>query len=328
MTDQSETFPTAETLPRAVLVRNISPLATSATLEDFFSFCGTIESHRLRPVQFAPNNSLIDAPAASSSQQAVVIFSDERARENALVMDKSSIVDTIVTITEVPPAFDFYAQVSAHARAPAASASAPSGGESFGFLGSGIAAFGDLFAGVGSAVAVEVGKAGKAIESSADTGVLKSAKDQMALATKRTKDFATDLDTKWHVRENVINAAEVGKAQASAVATVVRDQTTQIATQVDRSLHISENTEKIAEKARGNDTVNNGIRAFTGGFQNLLSQTGLQGNAAAGSAPTTTSDGLDRAAEPSPGNGLDATHGQVDDATDSNPQTHPPSHTQ
>lgn len=254
-----ESYPPVQASSRAVLVRNISPLATSATLEDFFSFCGTIESHRLRKMPVTNSS----PPNGSGTQQAVVIFSDERATENALVMDQSSIVDTLVTITRVPAGFDFNADP----------APPPSG-----FFGSGFAAFGDLFSGVGTAVAAEVERASKALESATDTGVLKTAKDQMALASKRTKDFAADIDHKWHVRENVYSATEAGKSHATAVASALATQTSSIATQVDRSLHISENTGKLTEKARENPTVNNGIRAFTGGFQSLLAQTGLQAN--------------------------------------------------
>lgn len=262
-------YPPADAMSRAVLVRNISPLATSATLEDFFSFCGTIESHRLRKLPTSSISSVSATsnptnPSGSGTQQAIVIFSDERARDNALVMDQSSIVDTLVKITRVPEGFDFNKDP----------APPPSG-----FFGSGFAAFGDLFAGVGTAVASEVEKASKAIDSATDTGVLKTAKDQMALARKRTTDFAADIDHKWHVRENIFNAAEAGKSHATAVASALASQTSNIATQVDKSLHISENTEKLTEKARENPTVNNGIRAVTGGFQTLLSQTGLQTNA-------------------------------------------------
>lgn len=254
----SEQFPPADALPRAVLVRNVSPLATSATIEDFFSFCGPIETHRLRTL-----------PGSSDAQQAVVIFSDERARDNALVMDQSSIVDRLVKITPVPNSFDFNEQPTQ----ASASLQQPTG-----FLGSGFSAFGDLFAGVGTVVAAEVEKASKVIDKATDTGVLKTAKDQMALARKRTTDFAADLDHKWHVRENVRSAAEVSKEQATAVASVVATSTSSLATQVDRSLHISENTGKLAEKARENPTVNSGIRAVTGGFQTLLAQTGLHAN--------------------------------------------------
>lgn len=268
-------YPPVEAVSRAVLVRNISPLATSATLEDFFSFCGTIESHRIRKVSTpsVSSTSNLNTSSGSGTQQAIVVFSDERARDNALVMDQSSIVDTLVEIKRVPDGFDFNKDP----------APPPSG-----FFGSGFAAFGDLFAGVGSAVATEVEKASKAIDSATDTGVLKSAKDQMALARKRTTDFAADIDHKYHVRENIYNAAEAGKSHATAVASVLATQTSNIATQVDKSLHISENTEKISEKARENPTVNSGIRAVTGGFQNLLAQTGLQSNTNSSSGQPTS----------------------------------------
>lgn len=315
MADYREKFPPATALPRAVLVRNISPLATSATLEDFFSFCGTIESHRLR--QLKPTSS----STATPDQQAVVIFSDERARENALVMDKSCIVDTVVSITAVPPEFDFDVDPVSRSSGTGAGAGTAAG-QPFGFLGSGFSAVGDLFAGVGSAVASEMEKAGKAIDHVTDTGVLKSAKDQMALATKRTKDFAVDLDTKWHVRENVINVAEVGKAQASAVATVVASQTSSLATQVDRSLHITENTGKLAEKARENEAVNSGIRAVSGGFQNLLSQTGLQGADGRQSSEPTADSSVqpDHSGDRPVTNGIDSNNiQQSSDVNSSNP---------
>lgn len=249
-TVDDEVFPPMEALPRSILVGNISPLATSATLEDFFSFCGAIETQRLRKLP-------------SGVQQAVVIFSDERARENALVMNDSPIIDTRVTITTVTPSFNFFEEPI--------STPPPQQGGMFG----GFSAFGDLFAGVGTAVAAEVQKASHAIEKATDSGVLKSAKDQMVLARKKTAEIATDLDNKWKVRENVKNVADVSREQATVVASAVATQTSNLATQVDRSLNITENTGKLAEKARENA----GIKAVAGGFQSLLAQTGLQNNA-------------------------------------------------
>lgn len=254
--NRPEKFPPTEALPRSVLVRNISPLATPATIEDFFSFCGSIESQRLQK-----------SSGSSGTQIAVVIFSDELARDNALVMDQSSIVDTLVTITPVPYAFNLNEEQGSET-----SQTKP------GLWGSGLSAFGDLFSGVGTAVAAEVGKASHAIDRATDVGVLRTAKDQVAYASRCTKDFATDLDNKWHVSENARNAASAGKTHATAVASVVATQTSNIVSQVDRNLHISENTGLLAERARENATVNSGIRAVTGSFQSILAQTGLQRN--------------------------------------------------
>ena len=257
MSAQSETpFPPPEALPRAILVRNISPLATRTAIEDFFSFCGAIENHRLRKI---PSN-----PGSTPTQEAIVIFTEPRARTDALVMDKSSIVDSPVTITPVPEGFDF--------NATPAPAPQPSQVGLFG----GFSAFGDLFAGVGTAVAAEVEKASKMIDSATDTGVLKTAKDQVAQASQKTRDFATDLDSKYKLRDSLMIAAETGKTQATAVASAVATQTRSVAVQVDNTLHISENTGKLAERAKENPTVNSGISAFTDGFQNLMTQTGLR----------------------------------------------------
>lgn len=289
----AEVFPPADALPRAVFVDNISPLANAATLEDFFSFCGSIEAHRLRKV--------------GSIQQAVVIFSDERARENALVMNQSSIIDTQVTITTVPDSFDFNADPSSQ---PGRTGAGQQQQQQFGLFGSGLAAFGDLFQGVGGAVAAEVEKASKAWDSATDSGVLKSAKDQMALVRKRTTDLATELDNKWQVRENVKNVATVSKERATAVASAVASSTTNIASQVDRSLHISQNTSMLAERVKENPAVGSGVRAVQGGFQTLLAQTGLQNNDnqqnpdGATQPPASTTDTAVNGSQPNPAAGI------------------------
>lgn len=178
-------------------------------------------------------------------------------------MDSSTIDDKPVSITPVPPNFDFNSQP---AHQPM---------QNNNFFATGMAAFGDLFSGVGTVVAAEMDKAGKIIDSATDTGVLKTAKDQVGMAAQRTREIATDIDDKWHVRDNIINVAETGKSHATSVASVVANQTKQVAEQMDKSLHISENTGKLAEKARGNPTVNGGISAITGGFATLMAQTGL-----------------------------------------------------
>lgn len=251
---ESTAYPPPDAVDRAVLVTNISPAATSAAIEDFFSFCGAIQSHKLRTI-----------PASNGKhqmQEAVVIFVESRACSDALVMDKSSILDHPVSIAPIPESYDFN-------RAPLA----PSQEQNL--FQSSFAAFGDLFAGVGTAVATEMDKAGKMLNSATDAGVLKSAKNQVALATQKTKEFAADVDGKWNVTNNIANVAATSRDRATQVASVVATQTMNAAQQVDRSLHISENTGKLAEKARENQAVNNGILAFTGGVQQLLAQTGL-----------------------------------------------------
>lgn len=194
-------------------------------------------------------------------------------------MDSSSIVDQPVRITRVPPDFDFEASPEPSAQRP----------QDDGFFSGGFSAFGDLFAGVGTAVVAEVDKAGKILDKATDTGVLKAAKEQMALASQKTRNFAVDLDDKWHVRNNILNAAEVGKAKATEVATVVSTQTKSVADQVDNRLHISEKTSKLAGRARENPTVNSGFTAFTDGWQSLLAQTGLAGQPPAANSNNASS---------------------------------------
>ncbi|CAN8067764.1 unnamed protein product [Agarophyton chilense] len=258
--DSSEApFPPPEALSRAVLVRNISPLATQAAIEDFFSFVCPIDTLRLRSIR-SPNG-------VDSSQEAVVVFTEPRAKADAIVMDKSTIVDQAVAITAVPEDYDFNVLPEL---TPNANAILP-----------GFSDIGGIFTGVSSVVAAEVQKAGKLIGDVTDTGVLKSAKEQVAAAGQRTRDFATDLDGKWQVTSNVRTFAESSKANAAFVASTVATQTKHVAQRVDDSLHLSEQTERLAESARQNTTLNDSFMALRGGFMNLFAQTGLSEQEAA-----------------------------------------------
>ncbi|PXF47856.1 hypothetical protein BWQ96_02242 [Gracilariopsis chorda] len=275
MASSQTPFPPPEVLPRSVLVRNISPLATKAAIEDFFSFVCPIETLRLRTVR-SPNSN-------DSTQEAVVVFTESRARADAIVMDKSTIVDQPVTISAVPENYDFNAL--------------PTTSTQQGGLLGGFAGFGTLFAGVGSAVAAEVEKAGKFIDDATETGVLKTAKEQVAAAGQRTREIATDLDGKWQVSSNVRTFAESSKANAALVASTVASQTKNVAQKVDENLHLSEQTEKLAEQARQNTTLNRGLSAITGGFNSIFSQTGL---AQPNSSPEVAGNGPVSATAPQP----------------------------
>lgn len=268
-------FPPPEVLPRSVLVRNISPLATKAAIEDFFSFVCPIETLRLRTVR-SPNSN-------DTTQEAVVVFTEPRAKADAIVMDKSTIVDQPVTISAVPDNYDFNALPTLTT-------------QQTGFLG-GFGGFSDLFAGVSSAVAAEVQKAGKFIDDATETGVLKTAKDQVAAAGQKTREIATDLDGRWQVSSNVRTFAESSKANAALVASTVASQTKSVAQKVDENLHLSEQTEKLAEQARQNTTLHKGISAITGGFNSLFSQTGL---AQPNSSPQVSGNAPGSAATPQP----------------------------
>lgn len=256
----SEVYPPPESRGRAVLVQNITHVATGSAIDDFFSFCGTIESKKIRT---EPPTT----PNGHPTLEAVVIFADEGARRTALMMNDSIIVDQPVTISAIPDGYDFN---DASARDRAASSS-PFGAPA-GLFGS----IGGLFADVSSAVATECKKAAQMLDNATETGVLKTAKDQVAAAQQKTRDFAADIDDKYHVKNTILNVAENSKAQATAVASVVAEQTRNVASQVDGTLHISEKTGMLAEKAMENETVNYGYRTITNGFQSLLAQTGLQ----------------------------------------------------
>lgn len=294
MSASTTPYPPPEARSRSVLVRNISHVATSAAIEEFFSFCGPVVDHRLRTVP--PSE-----PGTDPTLEAVVVFADDRVCEDALVMNESSIVDQPVSIVRVPDDFDF--SKPPPDAAPAAAAQ-PQG------IFGGFAAFGDLFAGVGTAVAAEVDKAGKMIDSATDTGVLKQAKEQVALATQKTRDFAVDLDDKWHVRNNILNAAEVSKAKAAEVASAVATQTTTLATEVDNRLHITENTGKLADKAREVPAVSNGFTAISGGFQTLMAQTGLVQPEQDSSTPTISGANTTSTQQSAPAAGTTASESQ------------------
>lgn len=275
----SSPYPPPEARSRSILVRNISPKATSTAITEFFSFCGPVTSHRIRAV--APT-----ASSATPTLEAVIIFADETVCADALVMDKSSIVDQPVRITRVPTDFDFSIAPDVHVIQ-----------QDSGMWG-GFGAFGDLFAGVGSAVADEMGKASKMLDQATESGWVKSAKEGVVGMGKKTRELAEEVDDKWHVTNNLLNAAEVGKMKASQVATAVATQTKNVATEMDTRLHITENTGKLAQRAREVPAVNSGLMAMAGGWQSLLAQTGLSGDSGSSTLPAGESEANGRTAPP------------------------------
>lgn len=257
-------YPPADALARAVLVRGIPHLADEAAVDEFFSFCGDIESKRMATV---PPSSAGQSPTL----EAVVVFADEASRRTALLMNESSILDKPVSITAVPDGFVIGASDAASPadRADASSASAAPFGGFF-------AGMGQLFSGVGSTVNAEVQKAATMLDEASQTGVLKTAKDQAVLARKKTAELVTQVDEQFHVQQRVGAVAGVVSEQTKTVASVVAEQSKSIATQVDSTLHISENTKMLHDKAMQNPTVNSGVQSMKSGFDSLLTTTGLQ----------------------------------------------------
>lgn len=80
---------TAEELDRAVLVRNLSVDANEAALEDFFSFCGSVDFQYLYV----------------GRKEAVVVFQDAAARQAALLVNGGMLLNEPVTIMAVPEGY-------------------------------------------------------------------------------------------------------------------------------------------------------------------------------------------------------------------------------
>jgi len=83
---------------RGVLVKNISPAADAKMINDFFAFCGKIESLSLQA-------------AEGGAQESVVVFETESAAKTALLLTNAVIVDRSITVEPLP---------DAHAAPPAA----------------------------------------------------------------------------------------------------------------------------------------------------------------------------------------------------------------
>lgn len=270
-------YPSPEARGRAVLVQNISPSATAAAIDDFFSFCGTMESKKLRTI---PPGSFGGTPTL----EAVVVFTDESARRTALMMNDSIVVDKPVSIVAVPAGFDFNVPVEA---------AAPAGAGLFGFLSE-----------VAATVGTECKKAVSALDEATETGVLKAAKEQVVAVQQKAGQIANDIDDRYHVKNTILNVAENGKAQASMVAGAVATQTRSVATSVDQSLHLSEKTGILANQVAENETVKTAQRTISDGFQTLLSTAGLSEEAtgteppAAAPAPETAQPASQSAAPP------------------------------
>lgn len=248
----AEAYPSEAARSRAVLVQNITHAATGASIDDFFSFCGTIESKRVRALP-PPNGQ------AHPTLEAVVVFADEAARNTALMMNDSIIVDQPVSIIAIPPGYNFNIVV-----APMTSGGVADGG----MLGD----IGGFFASFSSTVASECKKAAQMLDDATETGVLHSAKVGVAGMQKRTIEMASDLDDKYHVKNTLLNAAESSRSIASALV----EQTRSAAKTVDQSLHISQTTNEIAGKAMENETVRSAHRTITTGFQSLLNSAGIE----------------------------------------------------
>ena len=242
-----EPYPSEEARNRAVLVRNITHAATGTAIDDFFSFCGAIESKRVRTV--APVGG-----AAHPTLEAVVVFADDAARNTALMMNDSIIVDQPVTIVAVPHHYDFNATV-----APPEVPRNTSNG-----------IMGDL-GGFFSAFTSTMNQAVRVMDEATNTGMLREAKDGMRSLHIKTMEVASEIDDRYHVKNTLLNAAEAGKTTAASLI----QQTKSVASQVDNQYQISSKTSQTIDKALENPTVKNAQRSIKSGFDSILHTAGI-----------------------------------------------------
>lgn len=274
-------YPPTSVRSRAVLVRNIPRLADDAALNEFFSFCGTIESKRMSlvPAHALPHG-------VEPTFEAIVVFADEASRRTALLMNESSILDVPVSITPVPEAYVPPDELPA----PGVSAAedrdvGPHGvrqenpGASGASSGGIFAGVGGFISGMGVTISTECQKAASMIDAATDSGPLKTAKDHAALARKKTAELIQSVDTQYHVQQRAGAVAGAVSTQTRTVASAVAEQSKSFANQVDSTLHISQHTRNMQEKAMANETVNSGIKTIRSGLDSLLTQTGLRSDA-------------------------------------------------
>lgn len=240
----------AGTLPpearaRAVLVRGIPPTADEAVLDEFFSFCGAIESKSLSPV---PPPSAGDAP----SLEAVVVFLDDASRRTALLMSESTILDVPVTITGLP---DGYA-------GPQEPAAGPTGlGGLFASVG-----LGGVFGALTGEMEKAGAQAGALLGAAGESDVVRNAKEGAAAAAAKSAELVRGFDAEYKVG-----------ARAGAVAGAVGERTRDVFGEIDERLHVVDAVKGLKQKAMENDAVSSGIEGIKSGLDWLLSQTGLAG---------------------------------------------------
>lgn len=274
----SSPFPPKGSAPRSVLVTNISTRASETTIEEFFSFCGSISDKRIKLI---PPTSTSTTGADAPTLEAFVIFETESARQSALLLDGSTILDQRVSIVPgseswreksdpphtnglTPGSQDGARQEGLFSFLPAPAAGA---------LSATAAGLGGLFGDMGHVLGEEAQKAGNAWKESNDHGVLKKVRDQATAATEKTKEAASGIDQRFGVKDKVLTAASVGKTKAQEVAEVVTTHTKSVATTVDAKLHVSDKATQIASKAMENDMVANGYNSIVQGWSTLWKKT-------------------------------------------------------
>lgn len=262
-----------EARARAVLVRGIPPTADEAALDEFFSFCGAIESKSLTPV---PPSSASGAP----SLEAVVVFEDDASRRTAVLMSESTILDVPVTITGLPEGYS----------GPREATPAPAGiGGLFASVG-----LGDVFGALSGEMEKAGAQAGALLGAAGESDVVRNAREGAAAAAAKSAELVRGFDAEYKVG-----------ARAGAVAGAVGERTRGVFGEIDERLHVVDAVKGLKEKAMENDTVSSGIEGIKSGFDSLLTQTGLasrSGNGVAsvevgGGDSASLGDGASRGAE-------------------------------
>lgn len=262
-----------EARARAVLVCGIPRAADEAALDEFFSFCGTIESKSLTPV---PPSTAGGTP----SLEAVVVFEDDASRRTAVLMSESTILDVPVTITGLPDGYS----------GPQEAAPAAAGlGGLFASVG-----LGDVFGTLSGEMEKAGAQAGAFLGAAGESDVVRNARESAAAAAAKSAELVRGFDAEYKVG-----------ARAGAVAGAVGERTRGVFGEIDDRLHVVDAVKGLKEKAMENDAVSSGIEGIRSGFDTLLTQTGLagvSGNSAAsgdvgGSDSARLGDGASRGAE-------------------------------
>lgn len=260
-----------EARARAVLVRGIPPATDEEALDEFFSFCGVIESKSLAPV---PPSTGIGGP----SLEAVVVFEDDASRRTALLMSESTILDVPVTITGVPDGYS----------GPQETAPAAAGiGGLFASVG-----LGNVFGALSGEMEKAGAQAGAILGAAGESDVVRNARKSAAAAAAKSAELVRGFDSEYNVG-----------ARAGAVAGAVGERTRGVLGEIDERLHVVDAVKGLKEKAMENEAVSSGIEGIKIGFDALLSQTGLAG------ASGSTSARADVGGSESAPLGDDASHG-------------------
>eukprot|EP00188_Purpureofilum_apyrenoidigerum_P005162 Plantae.Rhodophyta-Purpureofilum_apyrenoidigerum.ctg64442.p1 GENE.Plantae.Rhodophyta-Purpureofilum_apyrenoidigerum.ctg64442~~Plantae.Rhodophyta-Purpureofilum_apyrenoidigerum.ctg64442.p1 ORF type:complete len:413 (+),score=104.28 Plantae.Rhodophyta-Purpureofilum_apyrenoidigerum.ctg64442:102-1340(+) len=319
-------------LSRAVLVRNLPAAASESALEDFFSFCGDVET------QFM----FLDR------QEAVVVFRDTDVQQSALLMNGGKLLDVPVQISAMPEGYtaEEGGEIGADEDDTGADGSVPvvdsedilgdlplrsktvpaSGGSNrswFSSMKQTLLEVQQEYKEVAKEISDEYGVAvrefNENVKSTFDdvklADTLAKAKSTAAESASATRARMAELDAKYDVSHSVSEAAQKGKHQAANISRQIDDKlgvstaavkvanvSKGLAREVDENYQLSERSRQLASKALDNDTIREGIRSISLSWSSFTSQFSQPRQPTTGSATetdtaTATVEGASRADE-------------------------------